>query len=122
MALWILCQDCGVVFDTGDGTHYCDSKMTGEILTSSGFCDNCGHHAADLSLSPEAGTYSHKDLRECIKNLNEEMNRVEGHNNENDSRFCTIEKKLSEFIEGRRAAVEATKEKILETQGEDNGL
>ncbi len=123
MPCWVLCQDCGVVFETGDGTHYCEEAADrGSTGGSSGFCDNCGRHASDLSLSPAAGTYSHKDMRECIKNLRDEINRVEGHNIENDSRFCVIEKRLSEFIEGRRAAVEATKEKILETQGEDNGL
>ncbi len=116
MAYFILCQECGEIYDTGDdNTHYCGTGG----MTSPGFCDNCGQHGNDLCLNPAEGKYSHKDMRECIVNLRDEINRCEGHNIENDSRFCEIEKKLSEFMEGRRAAVEATKEKLFQTRGED---
>ncbi len=57
-------------------------------------------------------TYSHRDLRECIKNLREEIGHEEGHNLSNDTRLFELEKRISEFVEGRRAAIEATKEKM----------
>lgn len=116
MACFILCQDCGEIYDVGDGTHYCGTD------TSPGFCDNCGQHGKDLVLDPIGGTYSHKNLRYCIKNLRGEIGHEESHNLSNDNRLFDLEKRLSEFIDGRRAAVEATKEKILQTQGEDSEL
>ena len=106
MSCFILCQECGEIYDAHLETHYCATPG------SPGFCYNCGQHGDALSLDMETGTYSHKDLRECIKNLHDEIGHEEGHNLSNDNRLFTLEKKLSEFIDGRRAAVEATKEKM----------
>ncbi len=118
MSCFILCQDCGEIYDTWGDVHNCVTTGVSVGVGTPEFCDNCGQHGNDLLLRD--GTYSHKDLRDCIKNLRDEINQSEGHNIENDSRFCDIEKKLFEFVEGRRAAVEATKEKMFQTEGEDN--
>ena len=119
MPCFILCQECGKIYDGWGDVHNCIAGVAGVMGAMSGFCNNCGQHGNDLVDDSTEATYSHSDLQQCVKNLQEEMTRIEGHNIENDSRFCTIEKKLSEFIEGRRAAVEATKEKILQTEGEE---
>lgn len=119
MSCFILCQNCGEIYDSDETWgHVCSDGSP----TSHGFCDNCGKSDNELMYNNTTGAYSHSDLRDCIKNLREEINHSEGHCIENDSRFCEIEKKLSEFVEGRRAAVEATKEKLFQIEGEDSEL
>lgn len=109
MSCFVLCQSCGEIYDSDEQwSHVCNNGA----LHTSGFCDNCGMHDNELALNLDLGVYTHTNLRDCIKNLRDEINRTESHNIENDSRFCDIEKALSKFIEGRRAAVEATKEKM----------
>ena len=105
MSCFVLCQNCGEVFDSWLN-HSCDTGMM------SGYCEYCGQQGDALNYDSQTFEYSHKDLRECIKNLREEIDRTGGDCRENDIRFCKIEKKLSDFVEGRRAAVEATKEKL----------
>ena len=112
MSCFILCQDCGEIYDSTSGEmHLCNNGMT-----NSGHCYNCDQYGTtDMLYNTTEGTYYHRDLRECVRNLHEKSGQ-EKH------RLFELEKRLSEFIDGRRAAVEATKEKMLQTdrQGENS--
>lgn len=115
MPCFILCQQCGRVYDTENAaTHYCESVQTG----FQGVCSICDIFGADMLYDGNTQEYEHRDLRECLKMVLRNISHTESHCLENDNRFTVmeesltrVEKKLSEYLEGRKAAVEATIER-----------
>jgi len=112
MSLFVLCQDCGEVYDSQGMGHSCF------IGSYSGDCEHCRHYGTDMKYDSQNNIYYHRDPFSCISNLQQEISHTGSHCLENDSRYFNLEnntaeldKKITEFMEGRRAAVEATKEK-----------
>jgi len=115
--LFVLCQNCGEAFDAQGGMgHNC--SMTSSDVGYSGDCETCGHYGTDMRYDSQDCIYRHKDSHLCVHNLREEINHTGSHCLENDDRYYKLEQKIvylektiMEFVEGRRAAVEATIEK-----------
>ena len=112
--MYTLCQVCGLISDSGN-THACNPA---EYAGNCAYCDHYGH---DLRYDMESGNYYHRDPFQCIMQMREELNHTGGHCLENDDRFTKIENTLTAFVEGRRAAVEGTKEKHHKAQQDEMG-
>ena len=108
MACYILCQDCGSVWDVkGSGTHNCGSDYG-----TQGSCENCDEWTSDAFWDGSRGITQHRNLFECIQRLRTQLRLLEQSALEHDSRYTDLEKAVAAITEGRRAAVEATKDRI----------
>jgi len=104
--LFVLCQNCGEVHDSQGGMgHACDPGL------NSAECEHCGHWGTEMKYDQQNRLYRHRDPFSCIKHLKEEINHTGSDCLVKDDRYFKLEKKILDFVEGRRAAVEATREK-----------
>lgn len=96
MPPFVLCQDCGMIYDVL-ANHQCIHRMAGT-------CQICDQYGDDLIWDSDSGQYAHVNNATCVLKLKEALTQLE-------LRCLNTSEALSKFMEGRRAAVEATREK-----------
>jgi len=96
MPPFVLCQDCGTIYDVLTD-HQCIHRMAGT-------CQICDQYANDLIWDSDSGQQVHLNNATCIIKLKDALAQLE-------SRCLRAGDALSKFMQGRRAAVEATREK-----------
>ena len=104
---YIVCTDCGKVYDTNDSWQLSDHADGTCTNIQQGFCDSCGG-MGELHTA-NSGETVHKDLTACILTLREQLRYTEQHNLEHDARYCELEKAVRELTEGRKAALEESR-------------
>ena len=116
MACFILCQNCGITYDTDieySASHQCCVRLQGRT------CSICNTWGDDMIENPSNNsTIRHSDPYMCITEMRLRLDVMKNDERLREERFFDIEHtvretndRISAFVEGRRAAVEATKEK-----------
>ena len=104
MSFYIVCTDCGKVYDTNDAWQSSDHTDGTCIQLQSGFCYSCGGGVGGMHTA-NSGELVHKDTTDCVLHLQEVLRYVEQHNLDHDTRYCELEKAVLELTEGRKAAL-----------------
>lgn len=105
---YIVCTDCGKVYDTNDSWQSSDHAGGTCTNVQYGFCDSCGGGTGDLHTS-NSGEMVHKDIAACIIHLKEQVRYMEQYRLEHDTRYYDLEKAVHDLTEGRKAAVEESR-------------
>jgi hypothetical protein len=78
----------------------CAFSVSGE------FCDTCDGAGTTIYAD---GVNTHTNPMDCIRFLKTQLNYVEQHNLEHDTRYCELEKSVLEITRGRKAALEESR-------------
>ena len=118
MSTYILCPACGNTYDIedewaaeGHSNQHCSNTYYG------GPCETCGGVASETLSHPSSPSETnHKDMRDCVLHLKEQVRDMESYRLEHDTRYCELEKGMKRMEEavkaladGRRAALEESR-------------
>lgn len=108
MSHYIVCTHCGDTYDINDSWQSSDHSEGTCANTQYGFCDSCGGGIGNLHTS-NSGEMVHKNPRDCIAYLKEQITYMEQYRLEHDSRYCDLEKAVKALTDGRKAALEESR-------------